>query len=95
MSGTRDDEKARQGDMAPEDQRWFDSGGDDPERTDPPNRNEARDEGRSIEDEAAILADNLIGQKATTEGTAGKSGTEPPRGQGARDGDEDARRTSR
>ncbi len=65
---------------------------DDPQdkrrQPDPPNRNSARDEGRSLEEEAAILADNIIGQKATTEGTAGADDTAPPTGEAARSGDD-------
>jgi hypothetical protein len=77
-----------QGDMAPQDQRWFadDAGPDASYHPDPPNRNTARDEGRSLEEEARILADNLIGQKATTEGTAGADGRTPPMGEDARTG---------
>lgn len=72
---------AGQGYMHPDDQRWFAGDGsrpDAPYRPDAPNHNAARDEGRSLEEEARILADNLIGQKPTAEGTAGSNWDEPP-----------------
>ena len=80
---TAADEMGRtgQGDMAPGDQRWFAGDERRPDtayRPDPPNRNPARDEGRSLDEEARILADDLIGQKSTTEGTAGRDWTDPP-----------------
>jgi hypothetical protein len=70
-----------QGDMAPEDQRWF--AGDEAPRDsayhpDPPNRNPARDQARSLEEESQILANDIVGQKPTTEGTAGRDWQESP-----------------
>lgn len=61
-----------QGDLAPNDQRLFNDGYDtqaEPtERQDPANTNEARDE-RDLGEEAETLANDLIGQKPTTDGT--------------------------
>ncbi len=49
---------------------------------------QARDTGRTLDDQEGILSDNIIGMKATTEGTAGRDGAEPPSGEQARSGDE-------
>jgi len=51
-------------------------------------QHQARDTGRRLEEEERLLADNMVGMKATTEGTAGRDGVEPPGGEQARSGDE-------
>src|SRR4051812_16226404 len=70
-----------QGDMAPGDQRWFagdKAPQDAPYHPDPANHNPARDQARSLEEESQILANDIVGQKATTEGTAGRDWKESP-----------------
>ena len=61
-----------QGDLAPNDQRLFNEGRKTPtaptERQDPANANDARDE-RDLGEEAETLANNIIGQSATPDGT--------------------------
>ena len=58
--------------LAPGDQRLFTDGQDawaeDPNKPPPANHNPARDE-RSMSEEAQTLANDLIGQKPTTDGT--------------------------
>ncbi len=62
-----------QGDLEPGDQRLFATEGDswakNPNRPDPANHNPARDEERSLSEEAQTLTNDLIGQKPTTDGT--------------------------
>ena len=61
-----------QGDLAPNDQRLFNEGDDtfaaSKKQQDPANTNEARDE-RDLGEEAETLANNIIGQSATPDGT--------------------------
>lgn len=49
-------------------------------------RDVARDEQTGTTDQERTLQDNIIGQKATTEGTAGKDGEHAPTGDAARTG---------
>ena len=61
-----------QGDLDPNDQRLFNEGRntltEPTERQDPANANDARDE-RDLGEEAETLANNIIGQSATPDGT--------------------------
>jgi len=65
--------RSDQGDLAQNDQRLFNEGRDtlaEPsERQDPANTNSARDEERDLGEEAETLANNIIGQSATPDGT--------------------------
>jgi hypothetical protein len=48
-------------------------------------RDVASDEQSGISDQERTLQDNIIGQKTTTEGTAGKDGAHAPTGDAARE----------
>jgi hypothetical protein len=48
-------------------------------------RDDARDEPTGTTDQERTLQDNIIGQKTTTEGTAGKDGEHAPTGDAARE----------
>lgn len=54
--------------------------------TEYPERNAAHDEKTDPQDEERTLQDNIVGQKATAEGTAGKDGEHAPTGAAAREG---------
>lgn len=51
-----------------------------------PRRSVVRDQKTDITEQERILQDNIIGQKATTEGTTGEEGTHAPTGDAAREG---------
>ena len=52
------------------------------------NTSDARKNARSTEEEEQILSDSIVGMKATTEGTAGRDGADPPVGHKARTGED-------
>ena len=54
--------------------------------TEYPEHNTARDEQTDPQDAEQTLQDNMIGMKATAEGTAGEDGEPAPTGDAAREG---------
>ncbi len=82
VEATREDAAVRRADQherANRDKWWIDPDDDTTGQPSPQtDQNDARDAGRSNEQEERILTDGISGMKATPEGTAGRDGMMPP-----------------